>query len=116
MVIDMNRNRTRTAVCLLALLFLSKVGAQGVRTEPLPWHRRHQVLAYGSCGCADSCWVATLTDTRTHAKVATLRCDCAEVFFSKNDGKEQVYARTCAAFEGNDKFGRIVQTMEALTR
>ena len=108
--------RVRMAVCLLVLLFVPKVGAQGVRNEPLPWYRFHQALSYDSCGCADSCWVATLSDTRTHAKVATLRCDCEAVFFSKSNGKEQVYARTCVAFEGNDKFDHIVQTMEALTR
>ena len=63
-------------VCaLLGAAFASGVhAAGGTGSYELPWRTRGEVLEYRSCGCADSCWVAEVRDTRTKALKGRLRC------------------------------------------
>ncbi|QNJ99993.1 hypothetical protein [Dyella telluris] len=106
--------RWRVASLILVLVAPGMVMA-GIWKESQPWPYPGEMLIYSGCGCADSCWVAELRSKRTQALKARLRCDCEVVHFLKVGEKERVYAPSCKAFEGNDKFEVITRTMETLT-
>ncbi len=104
-------------VCaLLAAAFASGVhAAGGTGSYELPWRTRGEVLEYRSCGCADSCWVAEVRDTRTKALKGRLRCDCERLFYMTGPrGPERVQAQSCELGEGADKPQAIGKTLERL--
>lgn len=48
-------------------------------TYVLGWKNKSEQLTYHSCGCADSCWVAELRESKTKSLKATLRSDCSKL-------------------------------------
>lgn len=91
------------------------LAAGGAGSYRLDWGHPGEVLEYRSCGCADSCWVARVKHTRTHQTLAQLRCDCEQAHAVVGaKGREQLYASSCHAFEGDDKPCAIRQALQEL--
>lgn len=89
--------------------------AGGSGTYPLEWGRPGEVLEYRSCGCADSCWVATVKHRKTRQTLVQLRCDCEKAYATVGPkGREQAFADTCQAFDTPEKPHAIRQTLESL--
>ena len=89
--------------------------AGGSGTYPLEWGRPGEVLEYRSCGCADSCWVATVKHRKTRQTLAQLRCDCEKAYATVGPkGEERSFADTCHAFETPEKPQAIRQALESL--
>lgn len=91
--------------------------AGGSGEYQLPWKGPQQVLAYRSCGCGDSCWVAEVRDAQSQAVKLRLRCDCEQLFVSQADrsSTERPLAQSCAAInQAADKPTAIRQTLEQL--
>lgn len=90
--------------------------AGGAGSYPLEWHGAGEVLEYRSCGCADSCWVASVKRLATRQTLAQLRCDCEKAYARVGANvAETPYADSCSAFERpGDKPQAIRQALEAL--
>lgn len=83
----------------------------------LPWQNPQEVLAYRSCGCGDSCWVAEVRDAQSQAVKLRLRCDCEQLFVSQADrsSTERPLAQSCAAINQHaDTPTAIRKTLEQL--
>jgi hypothetical protein len=95
---------------------LSAFAAGGDDTYPLDWPHAGEVLAYHSCGCADSCWVAEVKNRRTNKLRARLRCDC-ETLSYEVPSRKPVMLGSCEAINGStDKAGAISAKLEELLR
>ncbi|MBV7540357.1 hypothetical protein [Acidovorax sp. sic0104] len=88
----------------------------GAGSYTLDWHGAGEVLEYRSCGCADSCWVASVKRLATRQTLAQLRCDCEKAYARVGANvSETPYADSCSAFERpGDKPQAIRQALEAL--
>lgn len=84
--------------------------AESGKSQNLDWTNPTEKLVYYSCGCADSCWVADLRDTKTNASKIELRCDCEAMYLTVK-GKDTTYQGTCQDFEKEGKFDLIVKTI-----
>ena len=91
---------------LMILGMASLALAQSGQFQNLEWSNPKEELIYHSCGCADSCWVADLQDTKTHLSKIKLSCDC-EVMHLEINGQEIAYTESCQVFEKEDKFKKI---------
>lgn len=89
-------------------------GAAG--SYPLDWRGAGEVLEYRSCGCADSCWVASVKHLKSRQTLAQLRCDCEKAYATVGaHGRERPYADSCTVFEApGGKPAAIRQALEAL--
>jgi hypothetical protein len=113
----MRRKLLLVCCALLGAAFAPGVHASGGKgSYELPWRTRGEVLEYRSCGCADSCWVAEVRDTRTKALRGRLRCDCERLFYMPGPhGPERVQAQSCEIVEGAaDKSQAIGHALERL--
>lgn len=92
--------------------------AGGAGSYTLDWHGAGEVLEYRSCGCADSCWVASVKHLKTRQTLAQLRCDCEKAYATVGPhGRERPYADSCTAFESpGDKPKAIRQALETLLK
>jgi len=101
----------------LAAVAATIAQAQSSRADQvLDWPRDGEVLHYRSCGCADDCWVAEVTDRRTHVLKARLRCDC-ETLFSYRPLAEpaRAVAGRCEVIHASgDKLGAIRERLQQL--
>jgi hypothetical protein len=73
----------------------SALASGGTGEYELAWPVRGEILAYHSCGCADSCWVAEVRTARTNAVKSRLRCDCEKLYFSPGEADERIVAESC---------------------
>ena len=111
---------TRVLTTLLLLAGLLAPGAPllaGSGEYELPWQGPQEVLAYRSCGCGDSCWVAEVRDAQSQAVKLRLRCDCEQLFVSQADrsSTERPLAQNCAEINQHaDKPTAIRETLEQL--
>lgn len=111
------RRKLLLVCAVLGAAFAPGVHASGgTGSYELPWRTRGEVLEYRSCGCADSCWVAEVRNTRTKALRGRLRCDCERLFYMPGPhGPERVQAQSCGFAEGAaDKPQAIAKTLERL--
>lgn len=107
------------AIALAGLLVIAATAeaSGGTGEYELDWSRRHEVLAYHSCGCADDCWVAEVRDRKTRQRKARLRCDCEKAFYSLGArGLEKPYAASCEALNTDRKPAAIRRAMQKLLR
>lgn len=109
----------RTALIGALLLGLSAGEADaagGTGEYRLPWKTRGETLAYHACGCADSCWVATVRDSASGRTKARLRCDCEKLHAVYPwPGREKTIAETCSPVDGEaDKPAAIAKTLRGL--
>lgn len=74
--------------CLVALSAQASA-AGGTGAYELDWPNSHQVLTYHSCGCADDCWVAEVSDRQSRIFRGRLRCDCSTLYFYKPSPKPE---------------------------
>ena len=75
----------------------------------MQWSDR-ETLEYRSCGCADSCWKATLWDSSTQKRKmkVQLSCDCEVLFVKYSEIQKPVkYGDNCHKFEEVGKFDFI---------
>lgn len=70
---------------LVGALLVCAAGGVFASHEPyeLDWPIKQQALTYQSCGCADDCWVAEVSDRQSRIFLGRLRCDCSTLFFYK---------------------------------
>lgn len=102
------------AACLVAQAAAANA-AGGAREYKLDWPERHEVLAYHSCGCADTCWVAEVRNRQSRQRKARLRCDCEKAFYALGArGAENPYSETCDALNTDQKPAAIRRTMREL--
>ena len=108
-------NRTYVAIIASCGVFAAYASG-GTGEYKLPWTGRGEVLAYRSCGCADSCWVAEVRNIKSGAVKAKLRCDCEKLHFRvQTRGPEQLYAESCSVInEATDKPKAIREEMDRL--
>lgn len=108
-------------VCAGLLLALSGAPAQAQTplrpaAQTLDWERSDEVLTYRTCGCADACWVAEVTDRRTHILKARLRCDCETLLAYRPlaEPARTVEGRCEAVNASGDKFGALRARLQGL--
>lgn len=107
-------------VLLLILLTYKSTGSVHAQAshavQTLDWPRSDQVLSYRTCGCADACWVAEVSDARTRVLKARLRCDCETLFIYRPGAEPQrEVAGPCEDLDrSGDKFGAIAGRLKAL--
>lgn len=109
----------RVFVTVVALIAVAGANASGGTGEyRLDWPVKGEILAYHSCGCADSCWVAEVRSVRSKSAKARLRCDCERLLFSRPPQKpEQVVADSCSRInDSEDKPKAILEQMNHLLR
>ena len=96
----------------------SAYSSSGNSEDKLEWPVHGEILAYHSCGCADSCWVAEVHGARTKTVKARLRCDCEKLyFFRAGDEKERIVSESCSSINDSEsKFDLIPRKMESLIR
>ncbi len=112
------RGRRRLAPLGIALLLCAN-GAQAQASHiprTLDWSRSDEVLTYRTCGCADACWVAEVTDRRTHILKARLRCDCETLLAYRPlaEPARTVEGRCEAVNASGDKFGALRARLQGL--
>ena len=91
--------------------------AGGSGEYELDWPVAGETLAYRSCGCGDSCWVAEVRDRATEQPRATLSCDCEELFYTPAEGEKQPLGESCAAINlGEDKAALIGNRLQQLRK
>lgn len=100
----------------LAAVAASAQAQSSRAVQVLDWPRDGEVLRYRSCGCADDCWVAEVTDQRTHVLKARLRCDCETLFSYRplSEPARAVAGRCEAIHASGDKFAAIRERLQQL--
>lgn len=85
-------------------------------TYVLPWKNKSEQLTYHSCGCADSCWVAELRESRTKRLKATLRSDCSKLhaIYPANSPERELSKSASVINEQADKMNMISSEMKNL--
>lgn len=88
----------------------------GHETYVLPWKNKSEQLTYHSCGCADSCWVAELRESKTNRLKATLRSDCSRLLaiYPANSAERELSKRASEINEQADKMKIISSEMKNL--
>jgi hypothetical protein len=103
---------------IFAVFVLAAAGnifAQSGYTYTLNWNVPDEELTYYSCGCADSCWVAEVRDTKHEKRIiAALRCDCEKLYFSDAEGTETIVSEDCDAFKESGKMELISKRIKEL--
>jgi hypothetical protein len=89
--------------------------AGGTNEYELDWPIAGEMLAYRSCGCGDSCWVAEVRDRASEQPRAALSCDCEQLFYKPSDGEKLPLNESCAAInQGADKAALIGSKLQQL--
>lgn len=99
---------------LLLLVLWAASAAAGNPPEKLDFDSRRFTVMYHSCGCADLCWVAEVTDQKAKAVRYKLRCTCEELLFEDlKAGTSLKQPETCAEAQ-DKKFELIPARLKAL--
>jgi hypothetical protein len=124
MSVAINRRSLEMCIARVLVFSVSMVAAvsanasSGTGEYKLDWPIKGEILAYRSCGCADSCWVAEVRDIQNKGMKSRLRCDCERLlFFRPGQKSELVVSSSCTGInDSEDKPKAIREQMNNLLR
>lgn len=109
--------RNNALAVLFCLAASSSFAAGGTGEYELDWPIAGETLAYRSCGCGDSCWVAEVRDKASEQPRAALSCDCEQLFYAPAGGQKQPLNESCEAINlGADKAALIGSKLQQLRK
>lgn len=107
------RNTFLAALMLLVTPWIFAAGGTG--EYELDWPIAGERLAYRSCGCGDSCWVAEVRDKVSEQPRAVLSCDCEQLFYAVQGGEQRPLSESCAVInQAADKAALIGAKLQQL--